>query len=413
MFIKSLIIGTAALWATVATAAAQSSPHFTNKNVCEPGDNPGQWVMNLDKVACEALGLKKACEANPWSAETMRRLYFDPKDTKEASLDTILWDRILLLNADPDYGIERRPACASKEKLARADLVQDDCAVVICKSFTGEAKPKSPLEKLKLLVRKDASEFLKTQKQADPAIFALNRDLDAGTDNLTAKIAIGLPTTLYEDAQSRRELTGIFYGALDRIEQSNKPDVTNISAGARLTLTKFPSVGEVDWGYRIDANANFLSDEEADSLILNGDIAFHPWPPFRLFTSGADAGPIRARASMKALAEFGEVFDAGAKPELIGTNNYFRAGGEVGLSLRSNPNSDAAKALNNFRLNARYKYLHGFDGPVENFSQFEVSLQYQFPEFPNAGLELKYFDGRIDTSLEKSEFLLGGLTLKF
>ena len=69
--------------------------------------------------------------------------------------------------------------------------------------------------------------------------------------------------------------------------------------------------------------------------------------------------------------------------------------------------------LEGFHATLAYKYLHGFEGPIDSFERFEATLGYTFPGAPNFGFEFTYVDGLKETTLQDQEYFLGAFTVKF
>ena len=148
--------------------------------------------------------------------------------------------------------------------------------------------------------------------------------------------------------------------------------------------------------------------------MLDGSLTWRPVPDIPFFLEGTSFGPLSFRPDIRGLFEVGEVFDPGAKAELQTTDNYLRLGGEAQLFITPHKvDGTTLEFLEDFSVRLTYRYLHGFEGPVDSVERFEAALAYTFPDAPNFGFELTYFDGLKDTTLEDQEFFLGAFTVKF
>lgn len=410
--IRKLLIVYALVTAASAFPAAAQTPFesLKLKDICTKHPTRDAYIVDLDQLACRALGASGLCKGDERMTSEVRQKYF----TSDQKYDDLSWKRILR-GTNPDFKLIRLPRCASG-KAEREMLTRSNCLQITCERYAGANSDSkvSPGILDSIRIRSDASELWKpTAFKPAPAKISLLRDFDSGGNTFSVKGALGYAVKLYTAGDGNNPVKFIPYVAVERFESRTKPDVTNISAGTRLTYEYFPTRRQTDWGHFFDADVNLLTDEEADSLVLDGSLIYTPLPDYDLFKSGFRMASLRLRADASAILEFGEVFDPGTKAKLRTTKNYLRGGGQIHLVLDSVTVDPALAFLRNFTFRLRYKYLHGFEGPVESLEQFEAALEYKITSDGKFGFELKYFDGQLDTTLDDREYFLGAFTVRF
>jgi hypothetical protein len=280
----------------------------------------------------------------------------------------------------------------------------------------GTMSPNSPTDFGLLALRSKAEDLLvptSKLKTLTPAVIGFDHNAIAKTDTYSATAVLGvqLPFKNWDNGYWVRSYVYLKYN-LKSVNATPTPagNINNLSAG--LLLGVFVPYNE------FRAYPEFTKSLYDGSEVFNATLTDYlepPIPGIYKYAQLRDAVSILLQPVVT--ISYFDVASAGSNAALATTPDYFRAGPGAELSLSGNPGT----LLQQFSLNASYRYLHGFSGPQRDLENFVGSISYApFANISglsdpgsNFTITLKYVSGRDLTSLSRQDDLTIGLGYKF
>lgn len=399
--------------------------NFDTDTVCVEGPGSKQYRVDVEELGCQLHGAGTTCTDFKGSRERMRDWLWGQVSVELTALEFF---QQIADGQSSRFSASAPPNCPLVGTQAPdvEDIIRNQCVVISCDNYTPPAasgggtsvQSEGPAQfDWDFALRSTSDDLTVPIKTAGPAKFAFTRNYETGGNRFSTQATVGVPvkghTVKTEDGRLYNPFTFVPFLGITRVEDTRGNDVTNLSAGLGFQYSFWsPHVfgGAV---HAFDFSSELVSDEELDSLILDGTFIYRPYPKYNIFTQGQPLGPLRLLLQPALRADVGRVFDPGTKTALQTTEDYIRAGGSLKALLFYDDGTDGDSFLEAFELTLDYTYTHGFEGALDEFQRFEASFNYSLPGFENVGLGISYVNGDIATTLEEEERLQAEITLKF
>ena len=385
---RTLIFATfgALLFTGAASAQTIESPIDAKKKlelrkICSFDKATGQHRLDVGALGCLSHGEGKTCKQLPGSEPLIRDWMWK---TARLTINKIA------AGTHPHFGVPSGQTCTGNGQPTGRDVVYNQCVVVTCKTLAGsgplpeaEDKPKPKQIRRDWVLREKPEDLALTVKKASPAKFAFTRNFETGGNMFSAQVTLGAPISGHALALSEEDFRDPFtftpFLSVNRVEDTRGEDVTNLSAGFSFNSRTWDRDLLGGTTHVLDISAELVTDEEADSLVLDGTLLYQPFtrlpePVPDFFIDGVDLDPFRLVLEPTFRVDLGRVFDPGDNPRLAFTDNYLRAGGTVRAVLFGDPDLKEFEFLKDLELSAEYTLTHGFKGALDEFQRFEARL---------------------------------------
>ena len=397
---------------------------FDTKDVCVPGPAPGKYQLDVEQLGCSLHGTGTTCTDFVGSRDRMRDWLWGKVSVELTALEFF---QSIADGKEPRFSAGAPPNCplVGAQSPDVEDLIRNECVVIECTNFSPPKPPTTTAGKnedpaqvdLDIALRSTSDDLTVPVKKAGSAKFAFTRNYETGGNQFSTQATLGVPVKGHavktDDGRLYHPFTIVPFIGITRVEDTRGDDVTNLSAGLGFEYAFWSPHIFGGAMHTFDFSSELVSDEELDSLILDGTFIYRPYPKYDLFTQGEELGDLRLLLQPALRADIGRVFDPGTKSALQTTDDYIRAGGSLTALLFFNDGREGDSFLEAFELKLDYTYTHGFEGPLDEFQRFEAGLKYKFPGAKNVGIGLSYVNGDIATTLEEEERLQAEITLKF
>ena len=296
------------------------------------------------------------------------------------------------------------------ESLASQISRLHEAATRAAKLLTGQAQGESLVERLGLLIRESHAEANLGDDgsglaEIRGASFSMTQDIASESRVISMKGSVLRPVNL---GRSSRHwlLPGVEFNRLtNETEPEREIDSLTLRVGSEFSLdTKKFGGGGVRLRVNPLITTNFGFDVDVRAL----EIQVEPnWGQGGL---GAEKrlGPMSVHARLLFQAEYGEVFDAGERPDLNEGDAFARAGAKLGAMFWP----VGVDLLDGLGGSLSYEWHQDLSGQLRARKLFSAGLYYQLDALGQVTLESKYIRGDTSVALEDEETWMIGLGVK-
>lgn len=276
------------------------------------------------------------------------------------------------------------------------------------------------------ILRKDVDNLDKPLASAAPAQFSVLNDRVA--DNVAFQsqfavateisIPIGFDPTNPASVPGAVPLFIMPYARHDGLFNSNRraTDIDNLGFGMAVNMYALPLTGWLSASTSL--RGEYLTDTRNEKQIYSGELVVSPhasaavkWPielGQRMYFDEIGGGP-SIRFDLSGKMRYGYVEDAGGVTTLQANSNFLRLGFASGVDI----NLGGSDVFNGLSAYATFNWWHNADEAtsLRQFYKATAGVRYEFTK--NYGLTLGLERGRNEDTLQNTERITAGITIKF
>ncbi|MGH6886209.1 MAG: hypothetical protein ACREGK_09055, partial [Geminicoccales bacterium] len=239
-----------------------------------------------------------------------------------------------------------------------------------------------------------------------PAQLSINANVEEDKTSYQIAAVAGYD---FELARSVDRSSVIPFLQLERFFDGTTETIDKLGAGVQAVTTYGSEAAGSD---QIALTPLYLTDTGFDNQIGTFKLRWTPTlssaAPLPL---GFDRtyGPVVLNLSFDGLSDAGRIFNGGDDSPLEDRENFFRAGGRIGLRVRG----ARGTALRQIELHLTNRHLVNIGPGPTLLNRFDATLSFLFPDSDNYQISFSYTVGRNDDTLERIELWRTQLGIRF